>query len=194
MALKDPMWKCPVCRNICNCSFCRHKAGKRPTGILAPIAQQAGHKSVKDFLDSLKGEGDYAHQDTLYQKMNDPNYLLGYSADLKFAHMGNNVVHETNSFLSQEKMKKYICEKKTELESMMDRHDEPQNLLGFFPGTNKALLDDGTHCYLGPVYWKRNPTETIQTEININEEVSVDEMEIPGIKSLGKDAVKQNYT
>lgn len=58
-ALKDPNWRCPVCRGICNCSFCRSKAGKRPTGILTPIAQRTGHKSVKDFLDSLRGEGDY---------------------------------------------------------------------------------------------------------------------------------------
>lgn len=57
-ALKDPNWHCPVCRGICNCSFCRAREGKRPTGILAPLAQKEGHKSVKDFLDSLKGEGE----------------------------------------------------------------------------------------------------------------------------------------
>lgn len=56
-ALKDPNWHCPVCRGICNCSFCRAKEGKRPTGILAPIALKYGHKSVKHFLDSLNGEG-----------------------------------------------------------------------------------------------------------------------------------------
>lgn len=52
-ALKNPHWHCPVCRGICNCSFCRAKAGKRPTGVLTPIALKSGHKSVKEFLDSL---------------------------------------------------------------------------------------------------------------------------------------------
>ncbi|XP_022909480.1 cell division cycle-associated 7-like protein [Onthophagus taurus] len=58
-ALLDPNWKCPPCRGLCNCSICRAREGKRPTGILAPLAFKHGHKSVKDFLFSLNGRGDF---------------------------------------------------------------------------------------------------------------------------------------
>lgn len=57
-ALKDPNWICPPCRGICNCSICRTREGKRPTGILAPLAFRHGHNSVKDFLQSLNGKGE----------------------------------------------------------------------------------------------------------------------------------------
>ncbi|XP_017779522.1 PREDICTED: cell division cycle-associated protein 7-like [Nicrophorus vespilloides] len=55
-ALKNPNWSCPPCRDICNCSICRNRQGKRPTGILFPMAQAHGHKSVKDFLATLSHE------------------------------------------------------------------------------------------------------------------------------------------
>ena len=58
VALVDPKWECPPCRGVCNCSICRSRDGKRPTGILAPLAFRNGHKSVLDFLTSLKGLGD----------------------------------------------------------------------------------------------------------------------------------------
>ncbi|KAG5836504.1 hypothetical protein ANANG_G00256020 [Anguilla anguilla] len=38
-ALLDPAWRCPPCRGICNCSFCRQRDGRCPTGILFPLAQ-----------------------------------------------------------------------------------------------------------------------------------------------------------
>lgn len=60
-ALLDSNWQCPPCRGLCNCSICRTRQGKRPTGILAPLAFQYGHKSVKDLLLSLKGEGEYVN-------------------------------------------------------------------------------------------------------------------------------------
>ncbi|KRT83623.1 hypothetical protein AMK59_3700 [Oryctes borbonicus] len=93
-ALLDSKWKCPPCRGLCNCSICRTREGKRPTGILAPLAFQCGHKSVKDFLLSLNGKHDYtetrehalnsnnkvAHKKTI----NDKNqFLLGFNQDLK---------------------------------------------------------------------------------------------------------------
>ncbi|ESN99142.1 hypothetical protein HELRODRAFT_189004 [Helobdella robusta] len=52
-ALLDDKWSCPVCRNVCNCSFCLPKKGKSCTGILVPIARKHGFTNVKSFLDSL---------------------------------------------------------------------------------------------------------------------------------------------
>ncbi|XP_012222320.1 cell division cycle-associated protein 7-like [Linepithema humile] len=49
-ALKDPDWACPPCRGLCNCSICRTRNGLRPTGILAPTAQEEGYSSVMDYL------------------------------------------------------------------------------------------------------------------------------------------------
>ncbi|GLH05408.1 Cell division cycle-associated 7-like protein [Gryllus bimaculatus] len=49
-ALKNPDWECPVCRGICNCSFCRARAGKIPTGILYPEARQQGYNCVAEYL------------------------------------------------------------------------------------------------------------------------------------------------
>ncbi|CAH1393932.1 unnamed protein product [Nezara viridula] len=51
--LKDPNWSCPPCRNICNCSICRRRLGKLPTGILVPEAQSRGFSNVKDFLETV---------------------------------------------------------------------------------------------------------------------------------------------
>lgn len=56
-ALLDPVWACPPCRNLCNCSVCRTREGKRPTGILAPVVQQKGFRSVKDFLLNVIEDG-----------------------------------------------------------------------------------------------------------------------------------------
>ncbi|OAD52026.1 Cell division cycle-associated 7-like protein [Eufriesea mexicana] len=53
-ALKDPNWACPPCRDLCNCSICRTKSGLRPTGILAPMAQEEGYSSVMDYLQSTE--------------------------------------------------------------------------------------------------------------------------------------------
>lgn len=76
VVLKDPNWKCPPCRGLCNCSICRTREGKRPTGILAPIAFKYGHKSVKDFLLTLDGEGDHiSESEDNLQNM----FLLGYN-------------------------------------------------------------------------------------------------------------------
>lgn len=89
-ALLDPKWECPPCRSKCNCSICRTREGKRPTGILAPLAFQYGHKSVDEFLISLKGEGDYIAEPpknitNKKCKKNDCNneFLIGFNQDLK---------------------------------------------------------------------------------------------------------------
>ncbi|KAJ9600042.1 hypothetical protein L9F63_009659 [Diploptera punctata] len=50
-ALKDPNWACPPCRGLCNCSICRTREGKRPTGILVPLVKSEGYSSVKEYLE-----------------------------------------------------------------------------------------------------------------------------------------------
>uniref|UniRef100_A0A3B3CJH2 Cell division cycle-associated protein 7-like n=1 Tax=Oryzias melastigma TaxID=30732 RepID=A0A3B3CJH2_ORYME len=52
-ALLDPEWKCPPCRGICNCSFCRQREGRCPTGILFPLAQYHGFSDVHSYLSRL---------------------------------------------------------------------------------------------------------------------------------------------
>ncbi|XP_065178561.1 DNA ligase 1-like [Sycon ciliatum] len=48
-------WSCPKCQKTCNCSICRKRAGMLATGILTPLAKEAGFTSVNDFLS--KGTG-----------------------------------------------------------------------------------------------------------------------------------------
>ncbi|KAK5872222.1 hypothetical protein PBY51_012942 [Eleginops maclovinus] len=55
-ALLDPKWKCPPCRGICNCSFCRQREGRCPTGILFPLAQYHGFSDVHSYLSSLRNK------------------------------------------------------------------------------------------------------------------------------------------
>ncbi|CAN4123600.1 unnamed protein product [Withania somnifera] len=43
-------WKCPKCRDICNCSFCMKKRGCEPTGQLVHTAKATGYSSVSDML------------------------------------------------------------------------------------------------------------------------------------------------
>ncbi|KAF5175977.1 Cell division cycle-associated 7-like protein [Thalictrum thalictroides] len=43
-------WKCPSCRDICNCSFCMKKKGTQPTGILVHAAKATGFSSVSEML------------------------------------------------------------------------------------------------------------------------------------------------
>ncbi|XP_065176917.1 cell division cycle-associated protein 7-like [Sycon ciliatum] len=55
-ACKDLTWVCPPCRDICNCSFCLPKRGRRPTGILIHIARDNGFDSVHSFLKKESSE------------------------------------------------------------------------------------------------------------------------------------------
>lgn len=49
-ALKDPDWKCPPCRRICNCSFCL----ETPTGQLYYLAKNLKFASVHHYLMHLR--------------------------------------------------------------------------------------------------------------------------------------------
>ncbi|XP_034706874.1 uncharacterized protein LOC117930364 isoform X2 [Vitis riparia] len=46
-------WKCPKCRNICNCSLCRKKIGCNPTGMLVYTAKAIGFSSVSEMLQAI---------------------------------------------------------------------------------------------------------------------------------------------
>ncbi|KAJ9562002.1 hypothetical protein OSB04_007162 [Centaurea solstitialis] len=43
-------WKCPRCRDICNCSICMKKRGHQPTGMLVQMAKASGFSSVSDMI------------------------------------------------------------------------------------------------------------------------------------------------
>ncbi|XP_030756304.1 cell division cycle-associated protein 7-like [Sitophilus oryzae] len=87
VVLKDPNWICPVCRGICNCSICRTRQGKRPTGVLVPVAQQQGFISVSHFLQNLKGYGDKPEEDYNWEEEDDIEDLLGFSEDGSTMHL-----------------------------------------------------------------------------------------------------------
>lgn len=55
-ALLDPEWRCPPCRGICNCSFCRARDGRCATGVLVYLAKYHGYDNVHAYLLSLKRE------------------------------------------------------------------------------------------------------------------------------------------
>ena len=52
-AQKDPKWRCPSCRDLCNCSFCRSAKGWAPTGNMYRAALGAGYDSVAHMLVTL---------------------------------------------------------------------------------------------------------------------------------------------
>ncbi|NXS59413.1 CDCA7 protein, partial [Brachypteracias leptosomus] len=49
-ALLDPTWRCPPCRGICNCSFCRQRDGRCATGVLVYLAKYHGYDNVHAYL------------------------------------------------------------------------------------------------------------------------------------------------
>ncbi|XP_069772062.1 cell division cycle-associated 7-like protein isoform X2 [Narcine bancroftii] len=53
-ALLNPVWVCPPCRGICNCSFCRRRNGRCATGILVHLAKFYGYDNVQAYLESLQ--------------------------------------------------------------------------------------------------------------------------------------------
>uniref|UniRef100_A0A8C6YNB6 Cell division cycle associated 7 n=1 Tax=Nothoprocta perdicaria TaxID=30464 RepID=A0A8C6YNB6_NOTPE len=55
-ALLDPAWKCPPCRGICNCSFCRQRDGRCATGVLVYLAKYHGYDNVHAYLKRIKTE------------------------------------------------------------------------------------------------------------------------------------------
>ncbi|XP_011607948.1 cell division cycle-associated protein 7a isoform X1 [Takifugu rubripes] len=55
-ALLNPEWRCPPCRGICNCSFCRARDGRCATGVLVYLAKYHGYDNVHAYLNNLKKE------------------------------------------------------------------------------------------------------------------------------------------
>ncbi|TYG60637.1 hypothetical protein ES288_D07G083500v1 [Gossypium darwinii] len=54
-------WKCPKCRDICNCSCCMKKKGHNPTGILVHTAKKTGFSSVSELLQA-KGPENFGYE------------------------------------------------------------------------------------------------------------------------------------
>ncbi|XVF80438.1 hypothetical protein PTKIN_Ptkin15bG0073100 [Pterospermum kingtungense] len=54
-------WKCPKCRDICNCSFCMKRKGHKPTGILVHTAKATGYCSVSELLQA-KGPENFGYE------------------------------------------------------------------------------------------------------------------------------------
>lgn len=55
-ALLNSEWRCPPCRGICNCSFCRARDGRCATGVLVYLAKYHGYDNVHAYLNNLKKE------------------------------------------------------------------------------------------------------------------------------------------
>ncbi|KAF7281045.1 uncharacterized protein LOC143198411 [Rhynchophorus ferrugineus] len=126
VALKDPNWICPVCRGICNCSICRTRQGKRPTGILAPICHQQGYESVSHFLKDLKGLGDKPEEDSKWLLENDDEALLGYSREGQKIH------------LLKSEFDNLCC-----ITCLYGNTRDPTNLIGFSLDGKKAVMGGG---------------------------------------------------
>ncbi|XP_020233922.1 uncharacterized protein LOC109814014 isoform X2 [Cajanus cajan] len=47
-------WTCPKCRDICNCSICEKKHGRKPTGQLIRMAKAYGFNSVSEMLSASR--------------------------------------------------------------------------------------------------------------------------------------------
>ncbi|XVE77423.1 hypothetical protein DITRI_Ditri13aG0061300 [Diplodiscus trichospermus] len=54
-------WKCPKCRDICNCSCCMKRKGHKPTGILVHTAKATGYSSVSELLQA-KGPENFGYE------------------------------------------------------------------------------------------------------------------------------------
>ena len=58
-------WRCPSCRDLCNCSFCRQRKGLPPTGTLYRRAIKEGFASVAHYLvlNNMTGDDDCGEND-----------------------------------------------------------------------------------------------------------------------------------
>ncbi|XP_066157958.1 cell division cycle-associated protein 7-like isoform X2 [Euwallacea fornicatus] len=130
-ALLDPNWICPVCRGRCNCSVCRNRKGKRPTGILAPIAIESGFRSVDHMLEDLRGQGDKPEQDEYWALMRNPEALLGFSDGGYTAHFQGGRV---------EYMSCNLC---SALNNSVSLKDDPEVFLGFSDRGHRAHFKGG---------------------------------------------------
>ncbi|CAM8949040.1 unnamed protein product [Rhodiola kirilowii] len=83
-ANENPNWICPVCRDICNCSSCRHTKGWAPTGNLYRKVTKLGFKSVAHYLiqTGIKGS-DEEQAVAALNSMNNSQPMEGGSGDLE---------------------------------------------------------------------------------------------------------------
>ncbi|XP_010446717.1 PREDICTED: cell division cycle-associated protein 7-like [Camelina sativa] len=62
-ALENVNWICPVCRGICNCSFCRTRKGWLPTGAAYRKILKLGYKSVAHYLIQTNKQSETSEDD-----------------------------------------------------------------------------------------------------------------------------------
>lgn len=73
-------WACPPCRGYCNCSICRRKQGRCPTGQLSQRAIADGYKSVRHFLSVAEGETTSETVSDEYEDDEDNNHELNVNS------------------------------------------------------------------------------------------------------------------
>ena len=78
-------WRCPSCRDICNCSFCRTKKGFPPTGSMYRSALAMGFDSVAHYL-VLSNQEDEASREAAMKEAD--NSAARLTADERAEHVG----------------------------------------------------------------------------------------------------------
>ncbi|PPD68533.1 hypothetical protein GOBAR_DD34588 [Gossypium barbadense] len=86
-------WKCPKCRDICNCSCCMKKKGHNPTGILVHTAKKTGFSSVSELLQA-KGPENFGYE----KFIKDTGVLKQASKGLEFMATSPKMLGKENSF------------------------------------------------------------------------------------------------
>ncbi|KAI3432866.1 hypothetical protein D9Q98_010449 [Chlorella vulgaris] len=81
-ATANPEWLCPLCRDICNCSFHRSKSGWAPTGTLYRHAIAEGYASVAHYL-VLNNLSDAAKPEALERGICPPELTKQLKEELK---------------------------------------------------------------------------------------------------------------
>ncbi|KAF6211113.1 hypothetical protein GE061_014227 [Apolygus lucorum] len=91
VVLRDPTWKCPPCRKICNCSICRRSYGKEPTGQLFPSVTEKGYSNVLAYLsqigDDKLEENDADDESDNNEENIPPAKKIKYSDELSTKHL-----------------------------------------------------------------------------------------------------------
>jgi len=90
-ALMDPNWRCPPCKNFCNCSICRNRSGKGATGILIHLAMSHGYDNVADYIASVqarskggkKKKAETSDEEASEEEKEDENEDVGSKPDVE---------------------------------------------------------------------------------------------------------------
>lgn len=180
-------WACPPCRGYCNCSICRRKHGRSPTGQLSQIAQAGGYKSVKHLLETTEGglpekdlsDCDSDENDQKGDKKDDISESI--NNNLNDGEIQNNDINSTaeskTDYLNDEaiKTKQEGSITKTEIK---DKSDEKQCLLDVLETTEDGIPEKKLSCiYDSNEDDKMNDEEGIISESINNNNSSDDEIQ-----------------